>query len=106
MRGSASLATIEEERDRDAAGHLILERMPQILLAAVPAHPHEGVEGLGNDGIAGVKVALTALERSDQHTMGGRDIPVDLQQGHGCGGGGLEGSLDLGVTPPQLREHL
>ena len=34
------------------------------------------MERLGKDGIACVLGALTALERSDQKAMGGRDIPV------------------------------
>ena len=70
------------------------------------AHHHQGVEGLRNDGIAGVMRALPALERGDQQTMGGRDIAVGLQQGRGRGDGRLEGSLDLCVAPPQLRKHV
>ena len=97
---------IEGDGDPLGAGHRILERLPEVLLPAVRAHHQQGVERLGEDGIASVQDTLSALDRTDEQTMGGRDVAVGVQQERGRGDRRLEGSLELHVAPTELGEHV
>ena len=71
---------IEGEGNPLAAGHRILERLPEVLLAAVGAYHQQRVERLSEDRIASVQNTLSAFDCTNEQTVGRRHIAVCPQQ--------------------------
>src|SRR5262245_6335309 len=77
-----------------------------MLFTRIRAHRQKGVKRLSHGGIASVVDTRSALNRTNEQTMGRRHVTVGVEQEGGRGDCRQEGPLDLHLSSTELAEHV